>query len=214
MIYVIIGRREKGKTTLADRMLKALSLRFVIDARRMINQRDPGIIYENYADGAVAAIDEALDSDGAYNEVIYQPHEDDLQGAFNIWVHKLKQVAIEQPTRRIGVLVDEASFYDLNDAAFQWLAKCTPREYVHIFITAHRPTDIPPRIRAIADHWFVFHMTEKSDIERIAEKSPEAADAASKLRDRGFVHWNDTTATMQINRNPHAWFIALSEGEP
>jgi len=33
MIYIAIGRREKGKTTLAYRMLKNLPLRFVIDAR-------------------------------------------------------------------------------------------------------------------------------------------------------------------------------------
>jgi hypothetical protein len=211
VIYVIIGRREKGKTTLADRMLKALSLRFVIDARRMINQRDPSIIYENYADGAREAIYEAVESGGLYNEVIYQPHEDDLQGAFNTWVVTLKAIAIEHPKRQIGILVDEASFYSLNDPAFQWLAKCTPREYVHIFITAHRPTDIPPRIRAIADHWFVFHMTERSDIEHLAEKSEAIADAASKLHDRGYVHWNDTNATMQINMNAASWFIRLNE---
>lgn len=212
MIYVIIGRREKGKTTLADRMLKALSLRFVIDARRMIRQRDQSIIYENYVAGAADAMYEAIGSDGQYTEVIYQPHEDDIQDAFRLWTRSIKNIAIEFPDLRIGVLVDEASFYDLNDAAFQWLAKCTPRENVHIFITAHRPTDIPPKIRSIADHWFVFHMTEKSDLDRIAEKSPEAADAASKLRDRGYVHWNDSTATLETNMNSRSWFIALNEG--
>lgn len=212
MIYVIIGRREKGKTTLADRMLKGLSLRFVIDARRMIRQRDRSIIYENYIAGAADAMYEAIDSQGHYTEVIYQPHEDDLQFVFVQWTRTIKNIAIEYPDLRIGVLVDEASFYDLNDAAFQWLAKCTPRDNVHIFITAHRPTDIPPKIRSIADHWFLFHLTEKSDLDRIAEKSPDAADAASKLRDRGYVHWNDSTAKLETNTNSQAWFIPLNEG--
>lgn len=212
MIYIIIGRRELGKTTLADRMLKGLPLRFVIDARRMIQQRDSSIIYENYVAGASDAMYEAIDSQGQYTEVIYQPHEDDLEAAFVVWTRTIKNIAIEYHHLRIGVLVDEASFYNLNDATFQWLAKCTPRDNVHIFITAHRPTDIPPKIRSIADHWFVFHMTEKSDLDRIAEKSPEAADAASKLRDRDYVHWNDTTATMNRNLNSRSWFIALNEG--
>lgn len=212
MIYVIIGRRELGKTTLADKMLKALPLRFVIDARRMINQRDPAIIYENYLAGACDAMYEAIESNGVSTEVIYQPHEDDLEGVFALWTRTIKNIAIEYPHLRFGVLVDEASFYQLNDPTFQWLAKCTPREQVHIFITAHRPTDIPPRIRSIADHWLVFHMTEKSDLDRIAEKSPEAAEAASKLRDRGYVHWNDTTATLRTNMNSSSWFIPLNDG--
>lgn len=210
MIYIAIGRREKGKTTLAYRMLKNLPMRFVIDARRIVQPRDHQVIVENYVAGAADAMYEAIESNGQYNEVIYQPHEDRIDDAFAVWTKAIKNITIEFPHQRIGVLIDEASFYDLNDDTFQWLAKCTPRDTIHLFITAHRPTDIPPKIRSIADHWFVFHTTEKSDLDRIAEKSPEAADAASKLRDRGYVHWDDTIAALETNMNSRSWFISLN----
>ena len=212
MIYVIIGRREKGKTTLADKMIKNFPMRFVIDARRMIDQHDPSIIYENYIEGATNAMYEAIESNGQFSEVVYQPHEDDLPGVFVNWTHTIKSIAIEFPDLRFAVLIDEASFFDLNEGAFQWLAKCTPRDNVHIFITAHRPTDIPPKIRSIADHWLVFHITEQSDLDRIAEKSPEAAEHVSNLRDRSFVWWDDATAKLLVNTDPSSWFIALKTG--
>lgn len=212
MIYACIGRRERGKTTLAYFMLRALMIRTVIDARRMIRQRDDRVIHENYVEGAnEALIAEVIEARTA-DEVIYQPHEDDLQRAFRMWTKQLKQIVIEHPEQQIGILVDEASFYDLNDPSFQWLCKCGLRDYTHIFITAHQPKDIPTSIRSITDHWFVFHTTQQTDLDRIAEKSPETADAAMHLRDRGYVHWDDTIAKMQINMNASSWFIRLNEG--
>jgi len=210
MTYLVFGRRELGKTTLADAMLKALPKRAVIDPRRMIRQRDQRIEYVQTQADALDALHEMM-SGHEIDEVVYQPQEDDLDQAFAGWTRALKQVILTYPRQRIGVLIDEASFYNLNAPTFQWLLKCIPREQAHIFITAHQPKDVPTNVRAIADHWIVFYTTQHTDLERIAEKSPEVASIAKTLRDRAFVHWDDTKARYSVNSQPSSWYVPLSE---
>ena len=210
MIYLFIGRREKGKTTLAYWMLKQRTIRkrAVIDARRMINQsgaRIETVYTHSEASDALFAM-----MDGESDEVIYQPFEDDIeQVSFPAFTRTLKTIVIEHPRTDVGILIDEASFYDLQGPTFQWLAKCAKRDHSHILITAHQPKDIPTSVRAIADHWFIFHTTQQTDLDKIAEKSPDAARVARALSDREFVHWNDANGILTVNRWPSGWFIAL-----
>lgn len=206
MIYLCIGRRELGKTTLAYFMLKAIDNRYVLDARRMIKQRGSHI--ETVEDiGSASDVAFAV-ANGEIEEMIYQPIEAP-SFAFTEYVRVLRDIVIEYPHAEIGILIDEASFYDLDDDSFQWIAKCAPRNKVHIFITAHQPKDIPTSIRAIADHWFMFYTTQQTDLDRIEEKSPEAADMVRALKGRSYVHWDDAHAKLSVNHYPSNWFIPL-----
>jgi len=213
VIYLCIGRRELGKTTLAYYMARKLDKRAIIDARRMVRQGHIRIEYAHSANDADESLFAMVD-DNECDEVIYQPHEDDLQQGFDVWTGTLKRIVIDHPQQHLAVLVDEASFYNLDTPTFQWLAKCALRDYVHIIITAHQPKDIPTSIRAIADHWFIFRTTQKTDLDKIAEKSPEAAREAERLTDRSFVWWDDTRAVVSFNRKPASWFIALQARQP
>ncbi len=143
------------------------------------------------------------------DEVIYQPREDDIEAVFVEWTRSLKRAVIAAPEKELAIFIDEASFYNLTTPTFQWLAKCSLRDYTHIIITAHQPKDIPTNIRAIADHWFIFYTTQETDLAKIAEKSPEAAKTAKTLRERAYVHWDDTKANLAINPVASSWFIAL-----
>jgi hypothetical protein len=210
VIYLVFGRRELGKTTLAYAMIQGIAKRTIIDPRRMIQRRDARIEYVSTMADADDAISDMVDNP-SLSEVVYQPREDDLDQAFIGWTRSIKRTLLDERDRQIGILVDEASFYNLNTPTFQWLIKCVPRDQAYIVITAHQPKDVPTTIRAIADHWFVFYTSQQTDLERIAEKSPEAADAARHLRDRAFVHWDDTKARLDINARPSSWFIPLSE---
>lgn len=206
MIYLCIGRRELGKTTLAYRMVRAIDKRYVLDARRMIKQRGPHV--ETTDDiGSTSDVMFAV-ANGEIEEAIYQPIESP-SFAFREWVKVLRDIVIEFPNTEIAILVDEASFYDLDDDSFQWIVKCAPRSKVHVFITAHQPKDIPTSIRSIADHWFIFYTTQQTDLDRIEEKSPEAADMVRTLKGRSYVHWDDARAVLSVNHYPSNWFIPL-----
>jgi len=207
VIYVAIGRRELGKSTLAYFMTQKLAKRAVIDPRRMIRRTDPRIEYVTTIDAAREALLAMMDGDS--DEVIYQPQEDDIEQAFVEWTRVLKSIVVSYPESELAIFIDEASFYNLETPTFMWLAKCSLRDYTHIIITAHQPKDIPTGVRAIADHWFIFYTTQETDLAKIAEKSPEAAAQAKRLTNRAFVHWDDTRAKLSVNPNPTSWFIAM-----
>lgn len=206
MIYLCIGRRELGKTTLAYRMLRSLRRRYVLDARRMIVQRGDEIETATTITDATESMYAVIE--GSLHESIYQPSESPGV-AFVEWANVLRDLVLAYPRAEIGVLVDEASFYDLDDESFQWIVKCAPRSKVHVIITAHQPKDIPTSIRSIADHWFIFRTTQKTDLDRIEEKSPDAADMVRSLDGRDYVHWDDAKAHLTVNRYSSNWFIAL-----
>jgi len=213
VIYINIGRRELGKSTLALFMVSQLPKRAILDPRRMIRRVDSRTEYVTNIMDARDAL-HAMVFDDESDEVIYQPEEDDLDLAFEQWTRTLKTIVIQQPEREIGIFVDEASFYNLETPTFMWLAKCSLRDYTHIIITAHQPKDIPTGIRAIADHWFVFYTTQETDLAKIAEKSPSAAREAKALKGRSYVHWNDTKAELAINKNPSSWYISMRNSVP
>jgi hypothetical protein len=208
VIYLALGRRELGKSTLAYFMAQRLAKRAVLDPRRMIRRTGERIEYVTTINHARDAL-WAMMLDGESDEVVYQPSEDDIEYAFVEWTRTLKAIVVMYPERELAIFVDEASFYDLETPTFMWLAKCSLRDYTHIIITAHQPKDVPTGVRAIADHWFIFHTTQETDLAKIAEKSPEAATHAKRLTHRAYVHWDDTRAALAINPNPQSWYVAM-----
>lgn len=209
MIYLLIGRRERGKTTLAYSMARKLKKRAVIDARRMIQRVDVERVLS--ASELHPALGDLV-HDAGTNEVIYQPTDDDLSLAFESFVSSVKRMIVANPNMTIAIMIDEASFYNLEDARFQWLAKCTTRDRVHILITAHRPADIPTSVRAIADHWCIFATTQEHDLKVIEQRSgsPRVVDAVRRLKDRDYVHWDDARGTMATCSDAASWYVSLS----
>jgi len=208
VIYLVLGRREQGKTTLAYSMARKFPLRLVFDPRGMIAQPDALQVRER--GDLQPAVDELFFRQ--IDEVIFSPVEDDLSAAFADFAGEVKRWVIDRPSGdRLAVIVDEASFVDLNQPSWQWVLRCSPREQIHIFITAHRPADIPVIVRAIADHWLIFPMRQEHDLRVIAERcSPKTAETVAALGDREFAHWDDTTAKLRVMRRPDRWFVPLA----
>lgn len=216
MIYLVIGRRERGKTSLAVWMARRKARRAILDPRGMIHSptADRIEVATDASDALVDMLDPVITHDGEprRDEVIYSPSESDLDYAFLVWAESLKSAAREFPQREWAIVIDEASFFDLDTPAFQWLAKCTPRDRVHIFITAHRPQDVPTSIRSIADHWLVFAIRQEHDLKALRDRSAALASTAEKLQDRDFAWWNDANGELKINRQPQSWRLNLSSG--
>jgi hypothetical protein len=85
---------------------------------------------------------------------------------------------------------------------------------MHIIFTAHRPMDMHVLIRSLADHWFVFQLTEDRDLEVIGKKSARLALAAEQLGEHHYAHWDDSTRDrsrqLEINRRPSSWETPLT----
>lgn len=209
MIYLLIGRRERGKTTLAYSMSRKVRKRIIIDARRMIRRIDVEVI--NDINDLKPALDDLVHDD-VVNEIVFQPTDDDLDFVFQAWTAAVKERILKSPGTSFAIVVDEASFYPLDNARFQWLAKCTPRDQVHILITAHRPADIPTSIRAIADHWCVFATTQEHDLKVIESRMGPAVAAVRRLRDRDYAHWDDARGVLSVCNRPQDWYVSMHMG--
>jgi len=213
MIYLVIGRRTRGKTTRVYSLARKVRKRVMIDPRRMIKRVDVEIVHRS--DELRAALSDLV-VDPAVNEVVFQPSDDDLDGSFIRFTIAVKERIIRNPNVPIAVIVDEASFFNLDDHRFQWLVKCTDRDLVHILITAHRPQDIPTSVRGLADHWIIFATTQEHDLKAIEQRSgsERVTHAVRQLRDREYVHWDDSRGSFDIVRDSSTWNIAMRSGEP
>lgn len=208
MIYLIPGRRENGKTTLAYYMASKFDSRLIFDPRGLLG--GAGSLQVRGDADLTDAVDELFFLQ--QSEVIYAPAGDDLERAFMAFSLELKRWVLDQPRgRRLAVVVDEASFVPLMNGAFQWVLRCAPRTSVHLFVTTHRPVDIPVLVRAIADHWLIFPVRQEHDLRVIAERcSPDTADIAATLAPREFVHWDDERAQLATCRTPATWYRPLN----
>lgn len=208
-----IGRRLLGKTTLAYSMARKCEFRIILDPRDQI-QSDGYRVRED------AMLDQALDlmtiEEPAFNELLVTPDRN-VQGMFDATCAHVRQWAKEfhgQPKRRLAFIVDEARFYSLMDSdAFEWILRAAPPNEVHLILTAHQPKDFPTAIRAIADRWMVFRMTQETDLAVVRERCGiEVAEAVKQLKPHQFIDWNDATGEARAYRDPAAWFVPLRAG--
>ena len=205
MIYLALGRRETGKTTLAYYLAKQLPTRVIFDPRGLVpaprgRARD--------VDGIDQAFDSLAGDSGA--DVVITPDRD-LQAAFVRMSIEVRAWLLDEDTpRRLALLVDELRFVDTRAPEFDWLLRCATRRAVCVILTAHRPTDVPTDIRAIADVWLIFRTTQEHDLRVLAERCPAAVvDDARRLTDREFVAWDDTRGKATTHRDPARWFVPL-----
>lgn len=212
MFHFAIGRRGKGKTTLAYRMMMKLDRRLMFDPRGMIRANVDAVVVTTRSEMRRAVKEVQR---GEIAEMIYTP-SGDLDEGFAAFAEELRKWIVTTPELPVGVLIDEASFIDQRSRHFQWVVRCSPVETFHIVMTCHRPLDLDTTVRAIADHWMIFQCRQEHDLKVIRERcSPEVADAVARLGEtRHFVHWNDGRGTMTINRHGGSgtasdWFVPL-----
>ncbi len=216
MIYLVIGKRGQGKTTLGIFLARReQERRFVFDPRHMIApSRDGFAVSGQTTTPIMQGVDQVIERDEGMRELIVRPTLD-VQAAFNALINELYQWLKAEPNARFVLLVDEVRFIkDLQTPQFEWLLRCSQPDRVHVILTCHRPTDIPTDIRAIADNWLVFRMTQEHDLKTVAERSQQAARAARQLGPREFVHWDDAAGEHHLHKRPDRWFVPLARSVP
>ncbi len=210
MIVICVGRRELGKSTLALYFLRQLQTRVIADPRHQFSTDQP--IRD------LTTADERLlwDRMDAGLETVWRPESDlmdkidasPLAVALKDWVQQTPEPI------SLGVLLDECALLDLS--AWGWMFKCVKRNQVYTILTAHRPVDIAPAIRSIADFWCVFKTTQESDLELIEEKcGTEFVERVKLLGPHEFLLWDEgraefTPYTRDTSRGPSSWFVSMA----
>lgn len=194
MIYLIVGRRKRGKTTLGVYMTrKECNRRLIFDSRNMV----PACPGQMRVRSATDLIEQAMPmlADGELQEVVYAPADHELDRPFRVFAGELSRWTDEHPNVPLNVLIDELGFIEdgrRDPPVFRRaLRNCEP-EIVNVFITCHRPNDIPVNTRSIADFWCLFHCVQEHDIEVIQKRcGPAIVAQVQKLTARSFVKFDD-----------------------
>lgn len=200
MIYLNLGRREVGKTTLACYLVSKSPTRIVFDPRGLYPSAQRARTTEDVANWF---------RDPLLGQLVITP-DDDVQSCFDITCAYVKSW-LRSGRSDIGFLVDELRFIkNVDGPDLNWILRCATRNSVVVVMTAHRPSDVPPDIRAISDMWCVFQMTQEHDLKVVTERcSPQVAALVARLRPRQFVAWNDALGTMKVYAKPDQWFVPL-----
>ncbi len=216
MIYVVIGRRELGKTTLARYLGHARTPRIILDPRAQWPASED--VQDRVDD------EHTLDLLFAGQDVLIQP--DDLSAAVRalayparFYISDTSPRSTPENGKTLTIIFDEAGLYrDELRAAWGWMIRCSPRERTTIVLTAHRPADISTDIRSLADVWCIFRTVQEHDLDAIEDRcGAEVRGIVQTLKPYEFVSWNDAKAEYQVHKNPKAWYTPAAtplEGEP
>lgn len=195
MIYLITGRRELGKTTLAMYLAHAKRPRCYVDPRQQFDQLDL----------------EPVDQLDAF------PVLDDLDNGQDVWIvpddmdRDVADLAgLVQPIIRnreqLTILFDEAGLYPDGLKAWDRHFRTCSRQDTTIILTAHRPQDVSTRIRAIVDTWCIFRTTQAHDLEAIRDRCGQRVrDLVEGLDPYQFVAWDDAKGEWRIHRDGRIW---------
>ena len=205
MIALCIGRKEQGKTTLGYHLARSMPTRVIFDPREHFFT-SPCVEEDS------SNLLELLDTK---QEVIIKP-PDFYPEHFNNTCEQLRTWIRENREEEFALLVDES--YDVKTPDFMppaldWLMRKTKRKQVRIIFTMHRPVDVATDVRALADHWFMFHMTLENDLKIVRDRcGSEVAEMVSTLKEREFIDWDDGRATWRKVSDAQAWYVSLGEG--
>jgi len=175
MIHAPVGRRTVGKTTLADFLCSTCDYQARFSPRITLPQRGIPLrdMWKGGSANAERAIMEALNT----QQCITLVPDEDVDGQFSRFIQTIRRWYQEHEAeciaqkKQLGVLIDEARFPAVSQSSdLDWLFRCTPRDLVHVYLTVHRPKDLDPDIRAVVDHWYVFHVTQPRDLDVISEE--------------------------------------------
>lgn len=211
-MYLLLGRRRLGKTTLAYSMARKCPRRIIFDPRGQIFSEGlrvstPGLLSE--------AIGDMSDDKDPLTEIIVTP-DHDVQAMFDQCAGHVKDWAKDYAnasprTSGLMFLIDEVRFVKLLDSPnFEYVMRAAPPELINIAITGHRPADIVTDVRAISDVWLMFRCTQEHDLKVIKERCGEyVATKVAALQPHEFIKWDDATATASEFKNPKAWYVPL-----
>lgn len=208
MIYLNLGRRELGKTTLALYLVRTMPARVYFDPRGLLPATGTRVTLPDDVGPAFDQLWERVQRQGD-GELTFTPRGN-VQRFFDLVCAQMQRWIEEPNAPRIAFLVDELRFVNTDGDAFDWVMRCAPRSDVTIVGTAHRPVDVSVHMRAIADVWCVFQMSQEHDLKVLSEKSPALALKAARLHPREFVAWDDTTATLTEYHDPRLWYVPLA----
>lgn len=213
MIYLNVGRREQGKTTLAYYLVQSLPVRVIFDPRALF---PAGVHGRATTPAAIqAGFDRLIDE--RRGELIITP-DISLRECFEQTTGEVKSWIQDPHTANVPIAIIADELWMVCEQrgrvpeSFDWLLRCATRQSVTIVCTAHRPSDIPTNIRAIADVWCLFHCTQEHDLEVIRDRCSDAVAAkVEKLGPRQFVAWDDTRGTWAFHQHPDRWFVPLGQ---
>ena len=205
-IYILVGRRQLGKSTLARYMAHAKTPRIFIDPRAQ--WKAPRIYRREQAEEMLEDLENGVDL--VVQPAEKQPTIDAMASVASLWLSEEIVPDGHEPQRQLSVVLDEAGTYDLD--AWDWFFRTCDPKRTTIVLTAHRPQDIETTVRAIADYWCIFRTTQTHDLKAIEDRTSELVVLeVQALKPFEFVQWNDALGEMEVNRNPAAWKEPRSE---
>ena len=206
MIYLCLGRREQGKTTLALYLTRTHRARVLFDPRGLI----PAPVRVTRLSEIQPAFDNLWTDVKEGPQTIVLTPDGRVQPFFERTAEEVKRWVREPHAPSIAFLVDELRFVDPNTEAFDWLCRCATRAQVTIVATAHRPTDVPTDLRAITDVWCLFQATQEHDLQVIETRCSAATRAdVQRLKPREFIVWDDTRGVRTAYLDPRVWYSPL-----
>lgn len=193
MIFLIGGRREQGKTTLACHLASQRSPRLYIDPRRLIAKDDEWCDSVEYA---LARLEAGLDAAVPVR---------DLQKTVDETAVMVGDYIEYDRARTLTVVIDEAGIPD-SLRSWHYLFRTAPRQNTTFILTAHRPQDFDTTVRALADYWILFRTTQPHDLAAIADRcGASVAEDVSRLEQFHFIRWDDIRGESAICRRPQTW---------
>lgn len=199
-IYILVGRRQLGKSTLARYMAHAKTPRVFIDPRAQ---------WKTLKTYRREQAEEMLEDLERGTDICVQPAEkqptiDAMASVASLWMSEEIVPDGAEPKRQLSVVLDEAGTYSLD--AWDWFMRTCDPKRTTIVLTAHRPQDIETTVRAIADYWCIFRTTQTHDLKAIEDRTSEnVVREVQTLNPFEFVQWDDALGQMQVNKNPGAW---------
>ncbi len=207
MIAVCIGRKEQGKSTLGYFLAHKSPVRVVFDPREHYSTSDA---LEPDASQLFELLDEK-------EEIIIQApfhvpqHFASTCDALMDWVRGKRMD--EGKEMEFSLLVDEAydaKTFEAMPDSLDWLMRKTASSQARIVFTAHQPKHLATDIRALANHFFLFQITQEHDLRAIEDRcGREVAEMLPGLGPRQIVHWDDDKQIFERFDQPKAWYIDI-----
>jgi hypothetical protein len=205
VIIIAIGRRGQGKTTLGYSIARKCESRVILDVRRTIPSPDPI--------GDLPRDEEKLKRqilDPNISEIVVRPvrHFEETNERLAVMMADL----MLDPDGRIAIFLDEAGLIDF--APWDPFFRTADPVKVIMIVTAHRPQDVPARVRALADWFCLFRMTEPNDLAMVEKQcGSRVAEILPSLGPRVYVRYdaatvNDDRQIMTFS-DPSAWYVAM-----
>lgn len=206
MIIPIFGKRALGKSTLALYIAERVADRLVVFDPRNSFSTTGSVTLDFVADDYdLAEHLEELER----GRIVVRPGGDLVDASVRL-ATEIEWYLADHPRASLAVIIDDAGVLSKNLDAWNRLFRTADRARVWFVITVHRPMDLAPIVRGLADWWIVFRTTEASDLDVIAGRcGREFADRCATLRPREFWLWNDTTVDddrkMVFYGDPDVW---------